>query len=97
MNVKFHNVESVGFEDGALVLRVDGKIFRVVVSAVSERLARASEAARRNYRVSPSGYGIHWPELDEDLAVDGLIRAASGLQVATESHGAYVMKDEPKK
>jgi len=23
--------------------------------------------------VSPSGYGIHWPELDEDLSVDGLI------------------------
>ncbi|PKN21436.1 MAG: hypothetical protein CVU65_16870 [Deltaproteobacteria bacterium HGW-Deltaproteobacteria-22] len=23
--------------------------------------------------MSPSGYGIHWPELDEDLSVDGLL------------------------
>jgi hypothetical protein len=38
----------------------------------SERLATASEAARRNAVLSPGGYGIHWPELDEDLSVDGL-------------------------
>jgi len=25
--------------------------------------------------VSPSGYGIHWPELDEDLSIDGMIKA----------------------
>lgn len=97
MNTKFHNVESVGFEGASLVLRVDGKVFRVAVTAVSERLTQASEAARRNYRISPSGYGIHWPELDEDLSVDGLIRVAGGLPAATESHSGYVMKDEPKK
>ena len=97
MNTKFHNVESVGFEEGSLVLHVDGKVFRVAVTAVSERLTHASEAARRNYRISPSGYGIHWPELDEDLSVDGLIRVASGLPAAPESQSAYVMKDEPKK
>ena len=97
MNPRFHNVESIEFEDGSLVLRVDGKIFRVAVAAVSERLAHASEAAKRNYRISPSGYGIHWPAVDEDLSVDGLIRVASGLSAATELHSAYVMKDEPKK
>jgi hypothetical protein len=97
MNTKFHNVESVGFEGGSLVLRVDGKVFRVAVAAVSQRLTHASEAARRNYRISPSGYGIHWPELDEDLSLDGLIRVANGLLTAPESQGAYVMKDEPKK
>lgn len=29
--------------------------------------------------VSPSGYGIHWPELDEDLAVTPLLRHAEVL------------------
>jgi len=29
-----------------------------------------------NFEVSPSGYGIHWPELDEDLSIDGMIKAA---------------------
>jgi hypothetical protein len=27
-----------------------------------------------NFEVSPSGYGIHWPELDEDLSIDGMIK-----------------------
>ncbi|MBI3853398.1 MAG: DUF2442 domain-containing protein [Verrucomicrobia bacterium] len=97
MNTKFHNVESVGFDGGSLVLRVDGKVFRVAVAAVSERLTHANEAARRNYRISPSGYGIHWLELDEDLSVDGLIRVASGLPARPETQKVYVMKDEPKK
>jgi hypothetical protein len=28
---------------------------------------------RNNFEVSPSGYGIHWPLIDEDLSIDGLI------------------------
>ena len=31
---------------------------------------------KKNFEVSPSGYGIHWPELDEDLSIDGMIKAA---------------------
>ena len=37
------------------------------------RLAAATQEQRENLVVSPSGYGIHWPELDENLSVDGLI------------------------
>jgi len=39
----------------------------------SERLARASFAERSPARLSPSGYGIHWPLIDEDLAVGPLL------------------------
>jgi hypothetical protein len=39
----------------------------------SERLARASEAERLRAQLSPSGYGIHWPLIDEDLAVGPLL------------------------
>jgi hypothetical protein len=28
---------------------------------------------RENFEISPSGYGIHWPDVDEDLSIDGLI------------------------
>jgi len=75
--MKVHEVEKIEFDGDTMLLSVDGKSFCVSVPAVSERLARAGEAARKFYRVSPSGYGIHWPEVDEDLSVDGLIRAAS--------------------
>jgi hypothetical protein len=42
----------------------------------SDLLARATPEERRRAELSPSGYGIHWPLLDEDLAVGPLIRSA---------------------
>ena len=37
------------------------------------RLMRASAAHRENYRIGPSGNGLHWDELDEDISVEGLL------------------------
>jgi hypothetical protein len=31
---------------------------------------------KANFQLSPWGYGIHWPEVDEDLSIDGMIKAA---------------------
>ncbi len=41
----------------------------------SAKLAAATEAERRTAELSPGGYGIHWPLLDEDLSVGGLLRS----------------------
>ncbi len=38
------------------------------------RLLRAAEAERREWRIVGEGAGIHWPALDEDLSVAGLLR-----------------------
>ena len=43
----------------------------------SERLARASLVERSRAELSPSGYGIRWPLIDEDLAVGPLLRDAA--------------------
>ena len=40
------------------------------------RLLNASAAQRKNWKISGGGYGIHWPELDEDLSTEGLLRGA---------------------
>jgi hypothetical protein len=40
------------------------------------RLLNASAAERKNWRVTGGGYGIHWPDIDEDLSTGGLIRGA---------------------
>lgn len=42
----------------------------------SSRLAKATDEQRRHAELSPSGYGIHWPLIDEDLTVHGLTRKA---------------------
>ena len=40
------------------------------------RLLNASARQRRQWRISAGGYGIHWPDVDEDLSVEGLLRGA---------------------
>ncbi|MCB1721500.1 MAG: DUF2442 domain-containing protein [Rhodospirillales bacterium] len=42
-----------------------------------ERLSGASPEQRDNLRVLPFGDGIHWPDLDEDLSVKGILRYAA--------------------
>jgi Protein of unknown function (DUF2442) len=38
------------------------------------RLLRATPQQRANYELSP--FGVHWPEIDEDLSVAGMLRGA---------------------
>ena len=38
------------------------------------RLKAASAADRAIWEPSAAGHGIHWPKIDEDLSVDGLLR-----------------------
>ena len=70
---KVHNVESIQFSGSTMILRVDGNEHKIDVAKYSKRLASASQEQRENFEVSPAGYGIHWPDVDEDLAIDGLI------------------------
>lgn len=37
------------------------------------RLSHATPAERANFVVSGAGYGIHWPDLDEDIGVEGML------------------------
>ena len=40
------------------------------------RLANATVAQRSHWEIAGAGYGIHWPEIDEDLSTEGLLRGA---------------------
>ena len=40
------------------------------------RLRDASEANRNNWRFIGGGVGVHWPEIDEDIAVSTIMRGA---------------------
>lgn len=47
------------------------------------RLKHGTPAERNNWRLIGGGEGIHWPDLDEDLSVDGFIAGRkSGESVA---------------
>jgi hypothetical protein len=38
------------------------------------RLLHASAEQRGNWKIAGGGFGIHWPEIDEDLSTEGLLR-----------------------
>jgi hypothetical protein len=40
------------------------------------RLLHASQEDRDDWQVAGGDFGIHWPIIDEDLSVDGLLRMA---------------------
>lgn len=69
----YHKVENLRFFEDRLALTIDGAEREFVLRDISSALSNASEAERENWEISPSGYGIHWPLLDEDLSVDGLL------------------------
>ncbi|NIM16805.1 MAG: DUF2442 domain-containing protein [Candidatus Aminicenantes bacterium] len=71
-----HNVEEITFKADQMILKIDGEKFIFDLFAISERLAKASKIEREKYEISPSGYGIHWPLIDEDLSIPGLLRTA---------------------
>jgi len=56
-----------------VVVLEDGRTLSVPLSWFP-RLAGATEAERRHLRLIGSGVGIHWPDLDEDISVAGLLR-----------------------
>lgn len=71
---KYHAVSNISIDGRELSLRIDGVDHAFPLRAVSDKLPHATQSQRARFEVSPSGYGIHWPVLDEDLSVDGLLK-----------------------
>lgn len=68
-----HNVLVLSFNGPVMHLQVDGKDYEIDLARQSQRLAKATQEQREKLEVSPAGYGLHWPDVDEDLSIDGLI------------------------
>lgn len=70
---KLHDVQVIIFKNNKMFLKIDGKEYAFQLEKILKKLANASKLERERFEISPSGYGIHWPLLDEDLSVDGLL------------------------
>jgi len=62
-------------EDTLTVDLMDGRTISVPL-VWYPRLLYATPEQRANWQVSGGGYGIHWPDVDEDLSTEGLLRGA---------------------
>ena len=69
-------VKSVSLDDERLTVDLmDGRTIAVPL-AWYPRLFDATPEQRRNWEIAGGGYGIHWPDVDEDLSTEGLLRGA---------------------
>ena len=79
---KQYNISNIEFNRELIILSVDGKTYQIPIVQASKRLAEATDTERKMYRISPSGYGIHWYAIDEDLTTQGLIKLAEIAKTA---------------
>jgi hypothetical protein len=69
-------VRDVHVEDDRLTVdMMDGRSISVPL-AWYPRLFGATADQRLHWETASGGYGIHWPEIDEDLSTEGLLRGA---------------------
>jgi hypothetical protein len=62
-------------EDAVSVRLMDGRTISVPL-AWYPRLLNATPEQRSNWQISGGGYGVHWPDVDEDLSTEGMLRGA---------------------
>ncbi|MGD9645674.1 MAG: DUF2442 domain-containing protein [Pirellulales bacterium] len=69
-------------DDSLSVDLADGRTITVPL-AWYPRLLAASAAERNNWQIAGGGFGIHWPDIDEDLSAAGLLHGlpAPGTRV----------------
>jgi hypothetical protein len=76
-------IRTVWFDERTLFVELsDGRTVGTPI-AWYPRLAKASLSARQNWRLIAEGEGVHWPDVDEDLSLEGMLagRAAPGAQL----------------
>jgi len=69
-------------DDHSLIVDLmDGRTISVPL-AWYPRLFNATPEQRANWETCAAGYGIHWPDIDEDLSTEGLLRGAPAPRAA---------------
>ena len=73
-------VAGVNFSaDSLSVALKDGRVISVPLTWYP-KLLHATQEQLSHWKIAGGGYGIHWPDLDEDLSTEGLLRGAPAPQ-----------------
>ncbi len=59
-------------EDEIIAYLVDGRTISVPL-IWSWRLSEATEKQRQNFEIIGDGQGVHWPDIDEDISIEGML------------------------
>ncbi|MCX6335907.1 MAG: DUF2442 domain-containing protein [Bacteroidetes bacterium] len=73
--VRTHTIETLSFNNQMLHIIIDGQTLNIPLQNLSNKLLLATDIERNLFTISPSGYGIHWPLLDEDISIEALLKS----------------------
>ena len=90
---RYDTLEQIIFEQGLRIRGVhayreldlllfvlnNGKVLRRKIST-STRLSEVDQAILDNHELIADGVGVHWPDVDEDLSLKGLLKAEFSMQ-----------------
>jgi len=76
-------------DDEIIAHLVDGRVISVPL-AWSWRLSDATPAQRANFRLIGTGQGIHWPDVDEDISVEGMLHGVPARRPRSAAGGARI-------
>lgn len=74
--------EAIETAPEGLTVNLRGRRITIPWESCSQSLARASLEERLRAELSPGGYGIHWPLIDEDLTIGGLVKRSERPRVS---------------
>ena len=91
-------IQHVQVTDDEIIARLaDGRVISVPL-AWSWRLSEATPKQRAHFRLIGSGQGVHWPEVDEDISVEGMLHGVPAHRprsVAAPKRDGPVRDQEP--
>jgi len=79
MEILSYHVEGIEFNSNQMILKINGKKFIFKLADISKRLVNESITEREIYEISPFGYGIYWPLIDEDISIPRLLKTVPVL------------------
>jgi len=87
--------KNVRVTDRALVVELqDGRVVSVPL-AWYPRLAEGSPSERRRWELLGPGIGIHWPDLDEDISIEGLLQGRPSGESSTSLKAWLATRKRP--
>lgn len=66
------HIREIRFEGDMIIIQGEKKSIKTALSTISQKLMHASNIERNTFEISPSGTGVHWPLIDEDLSFPNL-------------------------
>jgi len=80
MSTKKENIKAISFSPSAMTLDFsDGRKISVPL-AIYPRLLHATPKQRANWEMIGANRGIHWPDLDEDLSIEGILHGIPSVE-----------------